>query len=105
MFTAHSRPPLGGLVTAALLAIALLLVAPPAEAQSLVNINTASIDELRSLPGIGPRKAEAVVAYRDQNGPFAEIEQITEVRGIGPGIFENIREMITVDGEAAAPRL
>jgi competence protein ComEA len=63
----------------------------------LMNINTASQAELESLPGIGTKKAEAIIAYRQANGPFLSIEAIQEVDGIGPGIFAEIKDFITVN--------
>jgi competence protein ComEA len=61
-----------------------------------VNINTAGQDELESLPGIGPVMAQAIIDHRTANGPFASIEAIQDVVGIGPGIFAKIKELITV---------
>jgi competence protein ComEA len=63
---------------------------------SLVNINTASAPELESLPGIGPVLAQSIIEYRQSHGPFATIEEITNVPGIGQGVFEEIGELITV---------
>ena len=62
-----------------------------------LNINIASIQELEQLPGIGPTKAEEIVAYREENGWFLTIEDIMNVPGIGPTIFENMKELITVE--------
>jgi competence protein ComEA len=62
----------------------------------LIDINTASQSELESLPGIGPTTAQKIIAYREENGPFARIEDIINVSGIGPGTFERIKELITV---------
>ncbi|MEC1506863.1 helix-hairpin-helix domain-containing protein [Bacillus haynesii] len=62
----------------------------------LVNINTASSEELQAIPGIGPSKAEAVIEYREENGPFQTIEDITNVSGIGEKSFERIKSSITV---------
>jgi competence protein ComEA len=61
-----------------------------------ININTASVGELEGLPGIGPKLAQCIVDYRESNGPFATIEEIMEVQGIGQGVFEDIRESISV---------
>lgn len=63
-----------------------------------ININTASQSELESLSGIGPVRAQAVIQYRLENGPFEEIEEIQEVSGIGPVTFEKIKPFITVSG-------
>ena len=62
----------------------------------IVNINTASSEELQTIPGIGPSKAEAVVEYREENGMFQTIEDITNVSGIGEKSFERIKSSITV---------
>lgn len=63
----------------------------------LVNINTADLDTLVLLPGIGPSKAQAIINYREQNGLFIRIEDIQKVKGIGPGIFDSIKDLITID--------
>jgi competence protein ComEA len=62
----------------------------------LVNINTATVTQLDTLPGIGPSTAEKIVEYRDTNGPFATIDEIMSVSGIGPAKFEQIQSFITV---------
>lgn len=60
-------------------------------AQETVNINTATAQQLTQLQGIGARRAEAIVQYREENGPFTDIEQLQEVPGIGPALIENNR--------------
>jgi competence protein ComEA len=62
-----------------------------------LNINTALADELDLLPGIGPSKAGAIVAYREKHGDFKRKEDIQNVSGIGPAIFEQIKELITIE--------
>lgn len=62
-----------------------------------VNINTATLEGLASLPRIGPKIAERIMAYRNNYGRFKSIEEIMKVKGIGPKTFEKIKEMITVD--------
>lgn len=77
-----------------------LPVQPPAEPSSAgrkVNINTADITALESLPGIGPSLAQRIVDYRQAHGPFARIEDIEEVSGIGPATFAKIQELITTE--------
>jgi competence protein ComEA len=64
--------------------------------EGLININTADQADLEMLPGIGPSIAGDIIIYREANGPFATIEAIMEVPGIGDGRFETIRELITV---------
>lgn len=62
----------------------------------LVNINTATQTDLEMLPGIGPGTAINIIAHREANGPFATIEDIMDVPGIGDGKFEAIQDLITV---------
>lgn len=64
---------------------------------SKININTANSDQLQALSGIGAAKAAAIVAYREQHGAFAYIEQIKRVSGIGDGIFDQIKDEICVE--------
>lgn len=62
----------------------------------IININTATVDELSTLSGIGKAIAERIVAYRMQNGKFENIEDIKNVTGIGDSKFNNIKDFITV---------
>ncbi len=62
----------------------------------LININTASLEELDSLPGIGPTTAQRIIDYRDTNGPFTTIDEIMDVSGVGPSTFDEIKDLITV---------
>lgn len=75
-----------------------LPVQPPSGSSgsgSKININTADAAALESLPGIGPTIAQRILAHRQANGPFAHIEDIQNVSGIGQVTFEKIRELIT----------
>ncbi len=63
---------------------------------TLININTAAEPELENLPGVGPVLGAAIVAYRTENGPFATIDDLLNVSGIGPSTLEEIRPMATV---------
>ena len=68
-----------------------------------ININTASEAELDTLPGIGPSKAAAIVAYRAEHGPFASISDLSKVQGIGNKTVSKLSAHISVgDGEATA---
>lgn len=62
----------------------------------LVNINTASIDELKELPGIGDVLAGRIVDYRDENGPYISLDELTNVQGITPSSVEGLRPLVTV---------
>jgi competence protein ComEA len=63
----------------------------------LININTATAEELDSLPGIGATLAQRIIDYREANGPFISTEDIINVPGIGSGNFERFKDMITVE--------
>ncbi|ANU25581.1 helix-hairpin-helix domain-containing protein [Planococcus versutus] len=65
------------------------------DAGGLININRATETELMELPGIGPSKAAAILAYRDEIGHFQAPEELTEVTGIGDKTFEQLKELIT----------
>ena len=67
------------------------------ESSGLVNINSASLQELQTLPGIGPVLAGNIINHRNENGPFSSIAEIQNVNRIGSGIFSNIAPLITVD--------
>jgi competence protein ComEA len=75
-------------------------VQPPSDqraGEGKININTADVAALDSLPGIGPALAQRIIDYRQEHGPFARLEDIMEVSGIGPGTFEKLRDLITTD--------
>ena len=61
-----------------------------------ININSADVEELTDLPGIGPAYAKRIVEYRKEFGPFKTIEDLLNVRGIGDRTFEKIRDRITI---------
>lgn len=67
-------------------------------ADSRVDINTATLEELDTLPQIGPSLAQAIVAYRESNGPFETVEELLLVKGIGPATLEKLRDLVTVGG-------
>jgi len=67
----------------------------------IIDVNNANVEALLSLPGIGPQKAKAIVAYRESNGAFGVVEDLDAVPGIGPGTIANIRGRIRF-GEAEA---
>ncbi len=82
----------------ALVTLALLTFALPALAA--VNINTAGLDELDTLPGIGPAKAQAIIDYRTANGPFETKEELLQVDGIGQATYDGLKDLVTIDGDS-----
>lgn len=73
--------------------------APRAPAASgKININTASLGELDTLTGIGPKTGQAIIDYREANGPFRRAEDLMNVKGIGPKKFDAIKDDITIGG-------
>jgi competence protein ComEA len=69
---------------------------PTPVSTGLVNINTATLEELDTLPGIGPVKAQSIIDHRNRHGPFNSIEAIQDVVGIGPATYEGLKDLITV---------
>lgn len=62
----------------------------------LIDVNTASAAELEELPGVGPATAAAIIAHREQNGPFASVDDLLDVRGIGEAKLDALRDLATV---------
>lgn len=83
----------------AILLTMLLAMAALAQAETPVNINTAGEQELLLLDGIGPSRAEAIISYRRENGPFLRIDDLANVRGIGHKTVDANRGRLTVGGD------
>ncbi|MDX9708257.1 MAG: ComEA family DNA-binding protein [Trichloromonas sp.] len=67
-----------------------------ATVQKVVNINTATLEQLEALPGVGPVSAQRILEYRDQIGPFKSVDQLVEVKGIGEKSLGKFRDLVTV---------
>jgi competence protein ComEA len=72
------------------------LQAPSETGEALVNVNTATIDQLESLPGIGPTLAQRIVDYREGHGPFRSVDELLNVSGIGDQTLAELRPKVTV---------
>lgn len=90
------------LALAAAVAVALPATAAPilhaAESKpqaALVDINTAGVEELMTVPGIGQVIAQRIVEYRDKNGPYASVDDLLKIQGIGEKSLARIRERLT----------
>ncbi len=69
---------------------------PKTQLTNIVNLNSAGLEELCTLPGIGEVKAQAIIDYRKENGPFQSLEEITNVKGIGAKTLEKIRHRLSI---------
>ncbi|RUS48555.1 ComEA family DNA-binding protein [Cohnella sp. AR92] len=67
-----------------------------ASSGGLLNLNAATADQLDALKGIGPSKAQAIVAYRNEHGAFRSVEELLQVKGIGPKLLAAIRDQVTI---------
>ncbi len=79
------------------------IVPAPAEVEHRVDINTATVAELATLPGIGESKAKAIVEYRAAD-PFRSVEDLKKVKGIGDKTFESLRPSLMVSEASGAPK-
>jgi competence protein ComEA len=64
--------------------------------EAKINVNTADATQLEELPGIGEVLAQAIIDYREESGPFASVDDLEDVSGIGPSILENVRDLVVV---------
>ena len=64
-----------------------------------IDVNTADVYDLQRLPGIGEKRAQDIIAWREEHGPFRTVDELTDVSGIGPATLEGLREYATVENE------
>jgi competence protein ComEA len=93
---------LGWLIALAIGASALSALAGPDSVSGVVNVNTATLEELQLLPGIGEARAKALIEARKRRGGFQKIEDLLEVKGIGEAGLERLRPHVTLDGKTTA---
>ncbi|WP_025028831.1 helix-hairpin-helix domain-containing protein [Caldalkalibacillus mannanilyticus] len=67
---------------------------PSSSTSGKISLNQGTAKELESLPGIGPSKAQAIIQYREQNGPFKKVEDLLNISGIGPKVFERVKDLV-----------
>ena len=91
----HSR----GWLRALLLALPLALATASAALEGVVNVNTANVEELSMLPGVGPARARAIVELRQKLGGFKRIEDLLEVKGIGEASLAKLRPFVALEGK------
>lgn len=63
-----------------------------------IDVNTADVYDLQRLPGIGGKRAQDIIAYREEHGPFETVDDLTQVSGIGEGILDGLRAYVSVGG-------
>lgn len=90
--------------TLALLAGPSLAAGDSATLTGTVNVNTATADELQLLPGIGEKRARAVIAMRKQRGGFKSVSELTDVKGIGEAALAKLRPFARIEGKTTARR-
>jgi len=80
----------------AILVASVLLMASPVLAGDKINVNTATVEQLQSVKGIGPKTAQAIVAYRSDHGDFKSVDELEDVKGIGEKKLDKIDDHLTV---------
>ena len=82
----------------------ILCLALAGTAAAVVNINTATKEELTTIKGIGDKRAQEIIDYRKKNGDFKSVDELEKVPGIGPGTMKQIRSQVTVSGKTATDK-
>ena len=76
----------------------------PAAAATVVNLNTATLSQIATLPGVGEKSAQRIVEYREKNGGFKKIEELMNVKGIGEKSFLKLKPLVSVGDPRAAAK-
>jgi comEA protein len=71
----------------------------------VVNLNTADVEQLQMLPGVGEKRAAAIIEIRSNKGGFKKVEEIVEVKGVGDALFERLKPHLTLSGKTTATLL
>jgi competence protein ComEA len=103
-----TRALLGGLLAALLVALSASSAAAAASKPTLsgvVNINTATPEQLQLLPGIGEARARAIVSLRKQSGGFKSLDDLLEVKGIGKAMLDQLRPFLSLNGKTTVSKL
>jgi competence protein ComEA len=88
-----------GWLRALVLALPLALATAASALSGVVNVNTASAEQLSMLPGVGPSRAQAIVTLRKQRGGFKSVEDLLEVKGIGEASLAKLRPFVALEGK------
>jgi competence protein ComEA len=91
------------LLLAGLLAAPVLAMTEDKKRERPLNLNTATLEELAQLPGVGPTIAQRIVRHREKSGPFRKLEELLVVRGISRKKFEKIRPYLTLEPDGEKP--
>lgn len=78
---------------------------PGAAVQGVVNVNTATVEQLEVLPGIGEARAQAIVRLRKERGGIENLGELTQVRGVGEALLQKLRPHLALDGKTTIQRL
>jgi len=96
---AHINPVKGAKMKKFLGSLVALLAMVALPVFAAVNINTATQSELEAVKGLGPAKAKAIIAYREQNGAFKSVDDLDKVKGFGKATVDKLREELSVGAE------
>jgi len=101
---AAARAAAAALLLGAALATAAAGLSAAEGVPAVVNVNTATAEELVQVPGIGEKRAQAILDAREKRGGFKSVDELVEIRGIGPVNLEKLRPHLSVSGKSGAPQ-